>query len=106
MCNKINGKKNSIFIVGDSNAGKTYFLDALNSLFLNRGSRGQRGNTCLLYTSFIFLSHCVLPSPTRSSSQIYVYTLTAVIGDSKAPQNKDNVFVYYWNECEQSKGSN
>lgn len=38
VCNKDNGKRNSIFIVGASNAGKTYFVDSLTSFFLNRGT--------------------------------------------------------------------
>lgn len=38
VCNKKNGKKNAIFIVGDSNAGKTAFIDSLTSFFLNRGT--------------------------------------------------------------------
>lgn len=38
VCNKTNGKRNSIFIVGSSNAGKTLFAEALTSFFLNKGN--------------------------------------------------------------------
>lgn len=37
VVNKDSGKLNAIFIVGDSNAGKTIFADAITSFFLNRG---------------------------------------------------------------------
>ena len=40
------------------------------------------------------------------SRQIYLYNLTIVIGHSKSPQNKENVFNYYWCETEHSRGSN
>lgn len=38
--------------------------------------------------------------------QIYKYNLTFVVGDSRAPQNKNNVFIYEWDESQQSKSSN
>lgn len=38
VCDRNNGKLNSISFVGQSNAGKTQFGDALTAFFLNRGS--------------------------------------------------------------------
>lgn len=37
VCDKRSGKRNAIFIVGDSNAGKTQFADTLTAYYLNRG---------------------------------------------------------------------
>lgn len=37
VCNRESGKMNSIFIHGDSNAGKNFYTDCLSSFFLNVG---------------------------------------------------------------------
>lgn len=40
------------------------------------------------------------------SRQLYVYNLCIVVGHSKMPLTKDNVFIYTWLEHERTKSSN
>ncbi|CAH2088921.1 unnamed protein product [Euphydryas editha] len=40
------------------------------------------------------------------SRQINFYNFTVVVGTSKSKLEKENVFMYYWNEAERPKGSN
>lgn len=64
----------------------------------------------LLTFSFDCQKNQVLPRvPDQSayySRQLYKYNVTIVVGDSKAKQNKENVFIYDYDESQHKKGSN
>lgn len=64
----------------------------------------------LITISFDCQKNQVLPRVQDQSAyysrQLYKYNLTIVIGDSKAKQTVDNVFIYEYDESEHKKGSN
>lgn len=70
----------------------------------------QQNNPTMYTFSFDCQKNQVLPRvPDQSayySRQLYKYNLTIVEGHSKAPQTRENVYIFHWNENEQKKGSN
>ncbi|CAH2088243.1 unnamed protein product [Euphydryas editha] len=70
----------------------------------------QTNEEHVITMSFYCQKNMTLPKlPDQSayfSRQINFYNFTVVVGTSKSKLEKENVFMYYWNEAERPKGSN